>query len=100
MDQEQQAQSQQEQVAAKENTKSTDLNVNDLIAMKNLIEIVTQRGAFKATELSAAGQLFDKLNAFVTAAEAAAKANQAQQEAQSPTQEAPATAPVQEQESA
>lgn len=53
-----------------------DLNLNDLSAMRSLIEVVTQRGAFKATELSAAGQLFDKLNAFLTAAEAQAKANQ------------------------
>jgi hypothetical protein len=54
-----------------------DLNLNDLSAMRSLIEVVTQRGAFKANELSAAGQLFDKLNAFLTAAEAQAKANQA-----------------------
>jgi hypothetical protein len=54
-----------------------DLNLNDLSAMRSLIEVVTQRGAFKATELSAAGQLFDKLNAFLAAAEAQAKANQA-----------------------
>jgi len=63
-----------------EATKAPELNLNDLIAMRNLIEVVTQRGVFKANELSAAGQLFDKLNAFLTAAEAQAKANQPQGE--------------------
>lgn len=63
-----------------EAAKAPDLNLNDLMAMRNLIEVVTQRGVFKATELSAAGQLFDKLNAFLTAAEAQAKANQPQGE--------------------
>lgn len=63
-----------------------ELNLNDLGAMRNLIEVVTQRGAFKATELSAAGQLFDKLDAFLKAAEAQAQAAQAQQEA-APTPE-------------
>jgi len=63
-----------------EEVKAPELNLTDLVAMRNLIEVVTQRGAFKATELSAAGQLFDKLNAFLTAAEAQAKANQSQTE--------------------
>jgi hypothetical protein len=59
--------------------KAPELNLNDLSAMRSLIEVVTQRGAFKANELSAAGQLFDKLNAFLSAAEAQAKANQVAQ---------------------
>lgn len=63
-----------------ETVKAPELNLNDLIAMRNLIEVVTQRGAFRANELSAAGQLFDKLNAFLTAAETQAKANQPQGE--------------------
>jgi hypothetical protein len=65
-----------QEVAQPEVAKAPDLNLNDLVAMRNLIEVVTQRGAFKANELSAAGQLFDKLNAFLTAAEAQAQANQ------------------------
>jgi hypothetical protein len=55
-----------------------ELNLADLGAMRNLIEVVTQRGAFKANELSAAGVLFDKLDSFLKAAEAA----QTQQSAQ------------------
>jgi hypothetical protein len=46
-----------------------DLNLNDLLAMRNLIDVVTTRGAFKANELSSVGVLFDKLNAFLEAAQ-------------------------------
>ena len=59
---------------------SPELNINDLVAMRNLIDVVTQRGAFKANELSAVGVLFDKLNTFVTAAEAAQKEQQSKGE--------------------
>lgn len=44
-----------------------ELNLNDLLAMRNLIDVVTQRGAFKANELSSVGILYDKLNAFLEA---------------------------------
>lgn len=37
------------------------------MAMRNLIEVVTQRGAFKANELSLVGALYDKLNGFLEA---------------------------------
>jgi hypothetical protein len=61
---------------------SAELNLNDLLAMRNLIDVVTTRGAFKANELSSVGVLFDKLNNFVEAANKAQQAQQAQQEAQ------------------
>lgn len=44
-----------------------DLNVSDLAALKNIIEVATTRGAFKATELEAVGKAFNKLNAFLEA---------------------------------
>ena len=44
-----------------------DLNVTDLIALKNIIEVATQRGAFKAAELEAVGKTFNKLNTFLEA---------------------------------
>lgn len=71
---------QEDNAVQTETAKAPELNLNDLIAMRNLIEVVTQRGVFKATELSAAGQLFDKLNTFLTAAETQAKTNQPQGE--------------------
>lgn len=62
-----------------EEQKSPELNLNDLLAMRNLIDVVTQRGAFKANELSSVGILYDKLNAFL---EASQKAQEASEEAQ------------------
>lgn len=46
-----------------------ELNINDLLSMRSLIDVVTQRGAFKAAELSGVGLLYDKLNRFLEAAQ-------------------------------
>lgn len=48
---------------------SPELSITDLLAMRNLIDVVTQRGAFKANELSSVGVLYDKLDAFVDASQ-------------------------------
>jgi hypothetical protein len=42
-----------------------DLNINDLVALKSIIEVASQRGAFKAAELEAVGKTFNKLNTFL-----------------------------------
>ena len=44
-----------------------DLNISDLMAVKNIIEVATSRGAFKAAELEAVGKSFNKLNSFLEA---------------------------------
>lgn len=44
---------------------SNDLNISDLVALKSIIEIASQRGAFKATELEAVGKTFNRLNNFL-----------------------------------
>lgn len=44
---------------------SNDLNISDLVALKSIIEIASQRGAFKATELEAVGKTFNRLNSFL-----------------------------------
>lgn len=44
-----------------------DLNISDLAAVKNIIEVATQRGAFKAGELEAVGKVFNKLESFLSA---------------------------------
>lgn len=46
---------------------SPDLNISDLMALKNIIEVATTRGAFKAAELEAVGKTFNKLNTFLEA---------------------------------
>jgi hypothetical protein len=43
----------------------TDLNISDLVALKSILEVASQRGAFKANELEAVGRTFNKLNAFL-----------------------------------
>jgi hypothetical protein len=44
-----------------------DLNISDLMSVKNVVEVAVSRGAFKATELEAVGKVFNKLNAFLEA---------------------------------
>lgn len=44
---------------------TTDLNISDLVALKSIVEIASQRGAFKATELEAVGKTFNRLNTFL-----------------------------------
>lgn len=44
-----------------------DLNISDLAALKSIIEVASQRGAFKANELEAVGKTFNKLNNFLEA---------------------------------
>jgi hypothetical protein len=42
-----------------------DLNISDLVALKSIVEVASQRGAFKASELEAVGKTFNKLNTFL-----------------------------------
>lgn len=43
----------------------SDLNLTDLAALKSIIEVATQRGAFKAAELESVGKVFNKLSNFL-----------------------------------
>jgi hypothetical protein len=53
--------------ATAQQSQGPDLNVSDLMALKNIIEVATNRGAFKATELEAVGKTFNKLTSFLEA---------------------------------
>lgn len=44
-----------------------DLNLNDLAALRSILEVAISRGAFKALELEAVGKAFNKLNTFLEA---------------------------------
>jgi hypothetical protein len=46
---------------------STDLSINDLNAMKVIIDIASSRGAFKPNEMVAVGQTYAKLTTFLDA---------------------------------
>lgn len=42
-----------------------DLTVNDLNGLRAIVDVATQRGAFKASELEAVGKIYNKLNGFL-----------------------------------
>jgi len=48
-----------------EATATPDLTVNDLQALKAIIDVCTQRGAFRANELASVGTVFNRLTAFL-----------------------------------
>jgi uncharacterized protein YigE (DUF2233 family) len=53
------------QTQVKQEAPAADLNISDLAALKSIIEVASQRGAFKANELEAVGKTFNKLNNFL-----------------------------------
>jgi hypothetical protein len=59
------AQASEAQSQAPEAQAAPDLNVNDLTALKNIIDVATQRGAFKAAEMEAVGKVYNRLNLFL-----------------------------------
>jgi hypothetical protein len=44
-----------------------DLSIQDLSAMKSIIDVVSSRGAFKPAEMMMVGQVYNKLSAFLDA---------------------------------
>jgi hypothetical protein len=42
-----------------------ELNVSDLAALKSIIDVATQRGAFRAPEMEAVGKTYNKLSKFL-----------------------------------
>ena len=53
------------QASAQQAQQGTDLNVSDLAALKSIIDVATQRGAFRAPELEAVGKTYNKLSNFL-----------------------------------
>jgi hypothetical protein len=56
---------QQEAPETTGDTTANELNINDLNAMKVIIDIASSRGAFKPNEMVAVGQTYNKLSAFL-----------------------------------
>lgn len=46
---------------------AVDLNINDLVALKSIIDVASTRGAFRANEMEAVGKVFNKLSSFLDA---------------------------------
>jgi hypothetical protein len=54
----------------------TNININDLIAIRNTINLAAERGAFKAEEMLEVGTVYTKLNQFLEAVIAQAAAQE------------------------
>jgi hypothetical protein len=67
---------QQEQAPAQD--QANDLTINDLAAMKNIIDLGSQRGAFKPNEMVAVGTIYTKLTNFLEQVQKQAEAQKAQ----------------------
>lgn len=44
-----------------------ELSIQDLMAVRNIIDVASQRGAFKAAEMEPVGRAYNKLNSFLEA---------------------------------
>jgi len=55
-----------------------ELTIQDLAGLKTIIDVATQRGAFKANEMMSVGTIYNKLETFLNtvAAQAQAQGNQ------------------------
>lgn len=66
-----------------------ELNVQDLQLAASVIDLATQRGAFKANEAKAVGTIYEKITGFIQSvadAQAKQQAEQAEQEGASADQ--------------
>lgn len=57
-----------------------ELTVNDLSALRQVIDVAQSRGAFKTNEMVAVGSVYNKLDSFLNAVAAQQQAQQAQPE--------------------
>lgn len=56
-----------EEVAAPAEQQGPDLTVQDLQALKNIVDVASSRGAFKPNEMVAVGSVYTKLETFLKA---------------------------------
>ena len=56
-----------ETTAQQTEAQGPDLTVQDLQALKNIIDVASQRGAFKPNEMMTVGQTYTKLETFLAA---------------------------------
>jgi len=53
---------------------STDyFDINDFLMMRNVLEVVSQRGAIKADEMESVGRLFSKIQHYIAQSGASSK---------------------------
>jgi hypothetical protein len=59
----------------------TQITIADLDMIKNVIDLASTRGAFRAAEMKQVGEVYDKLTAFLAAVVAQAQAQETQEPA-------------------
>ena len=58
---------------------NAQLTIADLASLKQIIDAASTRGAFRAAEMKSVGEIYNKLSAFLDAAIAQQKAQEAEQ---------------------
>lgn len=70
-----------------QNNNINDLNIQDLAIMKSVIDIASERNAFKPNEMAAVGMVYNKLEIFLKSVEEQQKAAEATNGETAPTTE-------------
>ena len=65
----------------------TQITIADLDMIKNVIDLASTRGAFRAAEMKQVGEVYDKLAAFLAAVVAQAQAQEPQDQEPADTSE-------------
>jgi hypothetical protein len=55
------------------NTSQPQITITDLVTIKDLIDLSCTRGAFRAAEMTSVGEVYDKLNSFLSSVLASAQ---------------------------
>jgi hypothetical protein len=66
---------------------NTQITIADLDMIKNIIDLASTRGAFRAAEMKQVGEVYDKLTAFLAAVVAQAQAQEPQDQEPADTSE-------------
>ena len=56
-----------QETTTQETTTQPKLSIQDLVDLRAIIDVASQRGAFRAAEFAAVGAAFNKLNDFLNA---------------------------------
>jgi hypothetical protein len=67
MENQEQAQMESTPVGGQAAQPAPELTITDLINVRSVVDVAVRRGAFGASEISAVGATFDKLNTFLNA---------------------------------
>lgn len=59
------ARNMEETTSAKNTQEGIEININDLAAVKSIIDVASQRGAFRANEMEAVGKTYNKIASFL-----------------------------------